>query len=189
MQLNYQQNVCLYILYTYLYTEEIRGEPKPTLPLAIHMDSTMWEEREGFSEDSMETPAKPWAVQESTATFLFSLCQGKCGLWVIFLGREDTSQLFFLISFWPTSKLQSIKPLLLCHTQDCAEGLAFSSPSQESYFSRQQGPKQQFLLDVLFQSTSLGMNFVLIELSVRISQSAVKSFWLLLAVSGSTWCE
>lgn len=38
------------------------GEPKQSLPLAIHMDSTMWEEKEGVCKDSMETPAKPWSV-------------------------------------------------------------------------------------------------------------------------------
>lgn len=26
--------VCFYILYTYLYTEEMRGEPKPVAPLS-----------------------------------------------------------------------------------------------------------------------------------------------------------
>ena len=36
---------------------------------------------------------------------------------------------------------------------------------------------------VLFQSMSLGLSFALTELSVRIFQNAIKSSWLLLAVS------
>lgn len=65
------------------------------LALAIHMDSTAWEERGGFSEDSMETPAKPWGVQKSPATFLFVPVEGEV-VWVwalgdlptLFLGRD-----------------------------------------------------------------------------------------------------
>lgn len=53
----------------------MRESLSPSLPAAIHVDSTMWEERGGLSKDSMETPAKPWGVQRCPATSLFALCQ------------------------------------------------------------------------------------------------------------------
>lgn len=71
----------------------MRESLSQSLPLAIHVDSTMWEERGGFSKDSMETPAKPWGVQKCPATSLF--VPGEV-VWVwavgdpppLFLGRE-----------------------------------------------------------------------------------------------------
>lgn len=55
--------MCVYIYYIHIYIQRRLGESlSQSLLVAIHVDSTMWEEREGFSEDSMETPAKPWSV-------------------------------------------------------------------------------------------------------------------------------
>lgn len=43
-------DVCLYILYTYLYTEEIWGEPKPITPLSNTRGQHNLGEEESFQE-------------------------------------------------------------------------------------------------------------------------------------------